>query len=438
MQTPSNDYSYQTEQATQGDISKSVSATGTLAAVDDVVVGAQLSGQITELAADFNDSVTQGQLLARIDPSTFAAKVAQASAQVEKIEADKGLQAITIQQAQVNLEKAKRDLTQARQLLLDKHISQNEVDDFVSAKQLAELALQQAHAQLSVLKANLASAIATLQQNQIDLARTEIRAPIDGFVINRTIERGQTVASSYNTPELFTLAKDLSAMEIEAHIDESDIGQIALEQRVSYTVDAYPQQTFRGIVSQIRKAPMVTSGVVSYRVIIATDNPQNRLFPGMTANLTISVDNVRDVQRVSNAAVRMGERGAAQHGSTSKSGKRSGSLLAGLKPLNLTEQQQKQLNDNLPPRPQTGSRSVNQQYRQKVSALIDEVLTDQQKKLRNDIRNGKVRMGSLLILKEGKTEALAVQLGISDQTNTSILRPDLTGLAIVNQMRSNG
>ncbi|MBY6186589.1 efflux RND transporter periplasmic adaptor subunit [Marinobacter hydrocarbonoclasticus] len=423
--------SYRTEALASGDINNTVSATGTLAAVDDVIVGAQLSGQITEVYVDFNDTVTAGQLLAQIDPRTFAAKVAQAKAQVAKTEGDIALQRIVVKRAEVDLDKARRDLARARGLAAANYISDDEIDAAETTLTQAELDWRQSEAQLTVLQATLAANEASLSQSQIELDRTEIRAPIDGFVIDRTIERGQTVASSLNTPELFTLAKDLSQMEIEAYIDESDIGQLKEGQRVDFTVDAFPDQRYRGEVAQIRRAPQDNSGVISYTVIINAANRNGSLLPGMTANLEIAIEAVRGVNRVSNAALRVagqldrGQAGAAR------------GPLARLEPLGLSDQQRATLEAQLPKASEgMGSRN-DRQVRQRLTRLLDEVLTPEQKALRQDLQSGKVRMGTLYLLRGNTPEPVSVQLGITDGQYTQVIKPDLSGEPVVVQIKAN-
>ncbi|MBY6223986.1 efflux RND transporter periplasmic adaptor subunit [Ferrimonas balearica] len=421
---------YRTETLSRGDINNTVSATGTLAAVDDVIVGAQLSGQITEVYVDFNDTVSAGQLLAQIDPRTFAARVAQSKALVAKTEGDIALQTIVVERARVNFDKAQRDMERAEGLVAANYISADEVDAVETALVQAELDLKQSEAQLAVLKATLAANRASLAQDQIELDRTEIRAPIDGFVIDRTIERGQTVASSLNTPELFTLAKDLSQMEIEAYIDESDIGQLREGQRVDFTVDAFPDQSYVGRVAQIRRAPQDTSGVISYTVIISAPNRSGTLLPGMTANLEIAIDAVRDVSRVSNGALRV----ASQLDKSQASAERG--PLARLAPLGLTEQQQARLQAELPQSRDAMSSRSGQQMRQRMEKVLDEVLTDEQKALRAALKSGKVKLGTLYLLKEGKPEPVSVQLGISDGQYTEVIKPNLDGEAVVVQLRA--
>ncbi|WOT04451.1 efflux RND transporter periplasmic adaptor subunit [Shewanella youngdeokensis] len=422
--------SYRTETIGKGDISNSVSATGTLAAVDDVIVGAQLSGQITEVYVDFNDTVQAGQLLAQIDPRTFAAKVAQAKAQVNKTQADIALQKIAIERAKVTLNKAKRDLARGEKLALSNNISEDELDVFRTSADQYQLDLQQGQAQLNVLNATLASNKASLEQDQIELNRTEIRAPIDGFVISRTIEAGATVASSLNTPELFQLAKDLSIMEIEAYIDESDIGQLKEQQRVNFNVDAFPDRKFRGQITQIRRSPQSTSGVVSYTVIISANNRDGELLPGMTANLDISIDSVRGIQRVSNAALRLATR-LKDESAEQRRGPQT--LLAG---LDLSEEQKQLLESKMPKRPEGRGPGVSEQQRQRVQQALDDVLTDAQKELRLAMQSGKIKLATLLLLRDGKQVSVPVQIGITDGQYTELLKPDLTGEQVITQIKA--
>ncbi|WP_158100495.1 efflux RND transporter periplasmic adaptor subunit [Neiella marina] len=421
---------YKAEQIGHGNIENRVSATGTLAAVDDVVVGAQLSGQVTEVHVDFNDSVKAGQLLALIDPRTFAAQVAQAQAQLDKTVADIELQQIVIKQAKVNFEQSKRNLARVEGLVAANHISEDELDSYQTEVDVSDLAWQQANAQLSILRATKASNQASLEQAKIQLERTEIRSPIDGFVIDRTIEAGQTVASSYNTPELFTLAKDLSEMEIEAYIDESDIGQVALNQRVTFTVDAFPERSFRGEVRQIRKAPQSDSGVVSYTVVINAVNRTGLLLPGMTANLEIAIDSLRDVQRVPNAALRAADRFGQQSQSKSRG------PMGQLQQLGLSQQQRQALREKLPKPGSSFGRSAAEQQRQRMEQVLAEILTPEQLEMRAQLRSGKLRLGHLLLVRGGELEKVQVQLGISDESHTAVLKPDLTGEQVVTQIRA--
>ncbi|MDB2386667.1 efflux RND transporter periplasmic adaptor subunit [Shewanella sp.] len=430
--TTSTATTYKTAQIGRGDIMNSVSATGTLAAVDDVIVGAQLSGQITAVYADFNDTVTAGQLLAQIDPSTFEAKVAQAQSLVDKTQADLRLQRIAIDRANVTLNKAKRDLLRATKLAAANHISAGELDEIDTQVKQNQLDLQQSKAQLAVLQATLAANKASLTQSQIELNRTEIRAPIEGIVIARTIEAGQTVASSLNTPELFQLAKDLSMMEIEAYIDESDIGQLKVQQRVNFTVDAYPDGQFNGVIKQIRRSAQSTSGVVSYTVIVSANNRKGELLPGMTANLDIAIDSVQGSLRVPNGALRLAERLKDSANKAKQRGRQT--LLAS---LGLSDAQQQQLAAVMPKRSEGGGAGRSRQYKQQLEQALKSVLTEQQQALRHDIQSGKVRVASVLLLRDGQQVSVPVKLGITDGQYTALLDQALMGEQVITQIKAN-
>ncbi|MBC7002255.1 efflux RND transporter periplasmic adaptor subunit [Photobacterium sp. BZF1] len=427
---------FRTEQVTIGNVSNRVSATGSLTAVNDVVVGAQLSGQIIKIHADFNDTVEEGQLLAEIDPEYFAAKVAQAQALRDKSTADIEAQKLVIERAKLNYQRSVRELSRSRTLYNNKSISEDALDEIETNSKLSKLDWEQSTSQLAILKATNDANEASLKQAQIDLDRTRIVAPISGFVINRTVEAGQTVASSYNTPELFTLAKDLSEMEIEAFIDESDIGLMKLDQGVQFSVDAYPERQFNGKVSQIRKAPQDNSGVISYIVIVSARNADNSLLPGMTANLDISIDSIRDAQRVSNAAVRAASRYAPSN--QQKGG--PGDFLSRFEHLNLTDDQKAELKKAMPTAPsgQGGqSNTAMRQQRQQMQKVLSSILTAEQRELQRRIRNGEVKVGPLLVLNNGELEVIQAEFGVSDDSYSSVLSPDISGMQIITQVRDN-
>lgn len=422
---------FTTEQVSLGDISNTVSATGTLAAVDDVVVGAQLSGQVIKVYSDFNDNVERGQLLAKIDPASFIAQVSQAQALVNKSASDQKAQEIRIQRAKLAYERSVRELARSQELYNNKSISEDTLDTLETENQQLKLDWKQSIVELDILQATYDSNLASLDKAKIELDRTDIRAPISGFVINRNIEAGQTVASSYNTPELFTLAKDLTEMEIEAYVDESDIGLIEEGQRVAFGVDAFTNREFQGRVKQIRKAPQDNSGVVSYVVVIETTNKGGILLPGMTANLEISIQKMHDVQRVTNAAVRM-----ASRFEVSASNQEKGPL-ARLKYLNLSKEQRQKLKELRPNKTAGSSPNANRQQRQMMNKLLSNVLTEEQRALRKQIKDGDIKMGPILLLREGKIETVYAQMGVSDDKYTAIIHPDLSNEVIVNQYREN-
>ena len=294
---------YRTEAVSRGNISATVNATGTLSAVTTVQVGSQVSGIIAKLYADFNSQVKQGQLLAELDPTPFLQQVEQRQADVTKSRID-------MANNQLNYNRQKR-------LGAAGLVAQSEVD---SAK-----------AAYDASRAQLAQSMATLKQAQTNLNYTKIFSPIDGQVVARQYDVGQTVAASFSAPTLFTIAKDLTKMQVQADVDQSDIGQIKPGEPVQFTVDAYPEEQFRGQIAQVRLNATVTQNVITYPVIIEVPNPEGKLRPSMTANVTIQVDTVRDVLRVPNSALRFRPETAPgqQAGGGRSGGSRSGSGASG-------------------------------------------------------------------------------------------------------------
>ena len=337
---------YRTAALARGPITATVSATGTLNAVITVQVGSQVSGQIKELHADFNSQVKRDQVIARIDPDTFEAKVNQGKAKVEAARAAVLNQQAAVERARADLDNARaglaaarantakaqvalldarRDLGRKRELKEKGLIAQAEEDaaqaasDSAEAQQEAARAQERAQessvrageAQLRVAEAQLKAAgaqvdqnVAELRQAQVDLEHTIIRAPVDGVVVSRNVDVGQTVAASLQAPTLFTIAQDLTKMQVEVSVDEADVGRISVGLRAGFTVDSFPGRMFGGQVVQIRKAPQVVQNVVTYTVVVSAANPDLRLLPGMTANVRIVADRKEDVLKVPNAALR--------------------------------------------------------------------------------------------------------------------------------------
>jgi HlyD family secretion protein len=303
---------YMTEPVTRGEVESVVVTTGTLEALNTIIVGSQLSGQIAELHADFNDQVVADQLIARIDPRTFEARVRQAEADVRVAQASIVQRQAEVQGVQATLAQAERELARRQSLAQDGHVSASELDADLTAVETATAQLQMAQAAVINAEAVLAQRLATLNQAEVDLERTFIRSPVAGTVINRTVEIGQTVAASLQAPELFQIAQDLHQMKVEASVDEADIGRIAEGLAVRFAVDAYPRRRFSGRVEQIRKAPDRIQNVVTYRVIIAAANDDLALLPGMTASVEVVLGRRQDVLRVANAALRFAPRRPGQ------------------------------------------------------------------------------------------------------------------------------
>jgi HlyD family secretion protein len=281
---------YRTVPVERGDIRVAISSTGTLSAISTVTVGSQVSGQVTDVLVDFNDEVKKDQIIARIDPKTYEAQIAQGNAQVSSARA-------SLNQAQATLLNAELDYKRKADLGARQLVARSDVD-------LAKAALDQARAQVNAAQASIRQQTASTQTTQVNLDRTVIRSPVDGVVLTRSIEPGQTVAASLQAPELFTIAEDLAKMKIELAVDEADIGQVKTGQNVSFTVDAFPDRQFRGTVEQVRLSATTTNNVVTYPVVVTVDNSDGTLLPGLTVNAEIEVSRRDDVLKVSNAALR--------------------------------------------------------------------------------------------------------------------------------------
>ena len=267
---------YKTVTLERGDIVQSVTANGALGAVQTVTVGCEVSGKIVELFADYNAVVTNGQILARLDASTYERQLEQAVAELDS--------------ARANLKLVAANFRRAQELRGLELVSQADYDE-------AEASLAQAEATLKVREASVSKV-------RVDLEKTTIVSPMDGVVISRAVDVGQTVAASLNAPTLFTLAQDLREMRIEAQISEADVGGVESGQAVTFTVDAFPERTFTGLVSQVRYEPMTNQGVVNYMAIVNVRNPDLKLRPGMTANSAVITAKREQVVRVPNAALR--------------------------------------------------------------------------------------------------------------------------------------
>lgn len=278
------------EAVTRGSIVSVVAATATLEAVTTVQVGTQVSGSIQTLSADFNSIVKKGQVLARLDPSLYDSAIDQARANLIRTEAD--LERLRVAHADAGVKLARARELSARQL-----IPATELDT-------ADVNRRSAEAQVRSASAQVAQTRAALSQAQVNLAKTVITSPIDGIVIARNVDVGQTVAASLQAPTLFLLAADLRQMQLKANIDEADLGQLKDGQAVSFTVDAYPRETFAGTVQQVRLNPVIEQNVVTYAAIISAPNSELKLKPGMTANVTVEIARRDDVLRVPNTALR--------------------------------------------------------------------------------------------------------------------------------------
>lgn len=484
---------YRTAVIERGPLTATVSATGSLNAVITVQVGSQVSGQIKELYANFNSVVKKGQLIARIDPESFEAKVNQAKAEVdnaramvlnqeaalEKAHAEVDNATAAVATAKANTAKAqvavvdtKRDLARKLDLLSRELIAQSDKDAAETAYDSAVAQLEanraQVHAaesnvrstaaaarvaaaQVDAARANLKQKLAALAQAQFDLDRTSIHAPVDGVVVSRNVDVGQTVAASLQAPILFTIAEDLSRMQVDTNVDEADVGRIQVGQRATFTVDSFPTQTFSGEVNQIRKAPQILQNVVTYDVVIYVRNSEQKLLPGMTANVRIVIDSKPSVLKVPNAALRFRppgaepDAGAQPRRDAPAAGGGPPSLAAIrerlVRDLKLTEDQQRTLDpilqefqqqfmalqsQNLP---EEQRRQRGQKIREAAQAHIREILTPEQRARYGELSGqlgGDGNVGRAWVIgRTGRPTPAVLLLGITDGSATEVLSGDV-------------
>ena len=429
---------YRLAKVEKGPITATVSSTGTLNPVTSVQVGTQVSGQIKELFVDFNSQVKKGDLIARIDPETFTYRVRQAEADVEA-----GRSALN--RAQVSLANTQRDLARTKELVARNFVSPAELDRAQSTYDLAAAEVRTAQAVVQQRTAQLATA-------GVDLGRTEIRAPVDGVVIKRTVDVGQTVAATLQAPELFVIAKDLRDMQVETSIDEADVGRIRPGQRVTFTVDAFPGRTFNGEVRSVRKAAQNIQNVVTYIAIVSANNERGELLPGMTANVRIVTDTRDSVLKVPNGALRFRPAGAAADApkaaeaadkSTGKSMAASGSPLTQFRErlvaeLKLDAEQQQRLEPvftearnkfmGLRDMPEEARAKAGAAIRADLRAKVEEVLKPEQKARYAEIAaefagragGGQATRGRLWVMDGGKPRSIDVRAGLSDGAMTEV------------------
>lgn len=467
-----------TAKINRGDITRSVATTGAVEPLVNVEVGSQLSGQIAKLYVDFNSPVKKDQVIALIDPQTFEKRVRQAEADKKVAEANVVVQKATITRAEANLHVAKLDYERQKALVKKGTLAQTSLDTALANYQSAQADLEIAKAQLVNAKAMVEQKVAALSSAQIDLERTQIRSPINGVVISRKVDVGQTVAASLSSPVLFNIAQDLREIQLQASVDESDIGNIKVGNPVTFSVDAYPNDKFRGKVEQIRLAPDEEQNVVTYTVIISARNPNRKLLPGMTANIEIVTGERKNVLRVANDALRFrpknAEAIAGQSDSMLAGGGRPGNgpggggpnqmLMMRLEPLHLDEAKKQQIQKAISesfadmrkkmfgqssgglfggmPRRPPGSFNRSE-MQQRIQNMIDRVLQqyltpDQMEQFQEasndqqDIRRGEIWVQE----KDGKLQRQPVLLGISDDEYTELLNSNLEpGTVVVTRIR---
>ena len=309
---------YRLAKLERGPLSAAVNASGTLSALVTVQVGSQVSGQIKDIRVDFNSEVKRDQIIARLDPETFESRVTQSQADLQSAESaaevargNLALRQVEVSKAAIALADAERNLARKRALVQQGFISaaeldtaQAQVDTAREQQRLAQTEVGVGQSQVASARAQVAQRQAGLKQARQDLERTIIRSPVDGVVISRNVDVGQTVAASFQAPVLFTIARDLRQMEVNVAVDEADVGRVQSGQKLRFTVDAFPGEQFSGRVTQIRKAPITNNNVVTYSVMARVDNPELKLLPGMTASARILTEERQDALKLPNEALR--------------------------------------------------------------------------------------------------------------------------------------
>lgn len=431
------DIAYDTSPVTRGEIRKLVSTSGPVRALVTVSVGSQLSGQIEKVNADFNTEVMPGEIMAVLDPRTYAARVAQAEADLGAAKAALSNQEAVLSRSQSVLQAAELNVTRQQGLAAKRLSPQLTYETAVRDRDVAKADIDVANAQIASARATIAQRQAAVDQAKADLERTEIRAPIEGTVISRTVDPGQTVAASLQAPELFKIAQDLSRIRIEAQVNEADVGAVAEGNAVNFTVDAYPERTFEGRVTQVRLAATELNNVVTYTVIIEAQNDDRRLLPGMTANVMIEAARRDGVLRVGNDALRYKPRGeaAAGQGRGNRGGNRAQRQIERLKEdLRLTADQEEALRDQMAAAEEPGQNpaamgsSQRRAMRQKTQALIENtlqpLLSDEQRPLFERWKQGRqqARMVAVYVVgPDRQPQRRMVRAGIADDQFTEVL-----------------
>jgi len=450
----------QTAPVKRADIRRIVSTSGTVRALVTVEIGSQLSGKIGELNVDFSSRVKQGDVLARIEPSTFETKVREEEAAVLVARANVDLQEAGVGRVEANLHKAVLDLHRAKELVGRGVTSQAALDTATAAEQSGTADLAIAKAQVENAKATLQQRQAMLDSARIELERTFIRSPIDGVVIERSVESGQTVAASLSAPKLFTIANDLSQVQIEAQVDEADIGQVAAGNDVTFTVAAFPEEKFQGKVEQIRLAPVSLQNVVTYTVVIAADNASGHLLPGMTANVDIVSGEHSNVLAIPSEALRFQPRGPAEalvrdstatgSSSTSSPSDRTERMLDKLKAdLGLTEEDVDKVRAGVeaefdaiknasPSGIPMSQEDAREQARMRVSKVLRTVLGDAQYKKFEELQRagpGAKQTGTVFIYQGGRLVPRQIRLGLADANATEVTEGLKEGDQVVLRVR---
>jgi HlyD family secretion protein len=461
---------YRVAKVERGPMAAVVVASGTLNATTTVQVGSQISGQVKDIYADFNTAVKKDQVIARIDPSTFELRVNQARADLDAAQSavavarsNNAAQQAEAGRIRITMLDAERDLERKKMLVDKKFISPAELDKARVVVDTTREQIKAVQAQIQVTEAQVSSALAAvkqreslLRQAQVDLERTIIRAPVDGTVILRNVDAGQTVAASLQAPVLFTIAQDLRDMQVETAIDEADVGRLRVGLPATFAVDAFPRRSFSGEIRQIRKSPLNVQNVVSYTVIISAANPDLALLPGMTANVRISVESRASALKVPNAALRFRPAGTgdakpapADGAPPSQSGGQAMQQFRArvVEDLKLSDAQKARLDEIFEQQRQkfAGLRDMKgegdrrkqaERIRAETNGRIAELLTPEQKPgwerlLAESGGRGQSAAGRVYVLKENVPQPVEVRTGLTDGTATEILSGLAEGQEVV-------
>lgn len=433
---------YKTAAVDRGPVVRQVAVVGTLNPVATVEVGAQVSGQIIELNADFNSVVKKGQILAKLNPKQINAKIQQAEADLAIARANLSAAKAALLEATVSQKDANRQLQRARDLFGRQLLAETDVEAAELKAEQAQAQLASRNASVEVAQAGIRQREAALTDAQTNLEYTIIRAPVDGMVIQRKVNVGQTLVSNMQTPVLFVLAEALEAMQLEASVDEADIGVVVVGQPVSFTVDAFGEQKFAGEVASVRMVPTSVQNVVTYTVIIHVNNANQRLLPGMTANANIEIARLDDTLRVPNAALRFQPEASENNREASRSNGSTGNgmLERFATQLTLDERQKASLQQRLQaainqqnamppgaPGAGPGSGSSRGVFRDVLKDFRTELRPEQQGKLDEMMAEwgGGNRKRLWLLDDNNQLQALPVRLGASDESYTAITAGEL-------------
>ena len=452
----------ETAEIDRGDIIRSVATSGAVRPLITVEVGSQLSGQLAEIYADFNTEVVKDQVIALIDAQTFETRVLQSQADLKVAESNIVVQQAGVTRARANLRRAQLEYERAEPLRDKGTLSASEYDTSLANFESAKADLTMAQAQLQNARSALEQRKASLESAQIDLERTKIRSPIDGVVIERAVDQGQTVAASLSSPILFQIAQDLREIQTEANDAEAEIGNVRDGNQVTFSVDAYPDREFSGVVNQVRRAPVEQNNVVTYTVIITADNPELKLLPGMTAIVEIVTGTSEDVLRVANEALRFkppegsglenvqAEAGGAGQGG-SGGGRMTQELTRMTEELGLNEQQvsaiekgMQELFAGMRAQMQSGGPDVDRealraQMRENIAGVFRDHLDSDQYKAYRQMQSARQPMQSGQVWVQdamGDIRPVYVRLGIGDDSYTQIAGRGIEeGMRVVTRLR---